>query len=574
MQLCLTTVVAVACLSVTPVGWAQAQTLPDHNATRDAAGSDMLGAAPERELSKALQARITSGQLDEIASDEFAPGVARALRHAYAQGNFRPLFTPEGARAFRTAARDLTSHGLVIEDVFSRDLDDLVEARTNGSTKARAKADTQLALAALRAARTLSDGLGDQGGMDAPDTDGPMQSVLTDYLGNVGQGRPASAMMAFAPKHPQYGALRKALSDYREIERAGGWAAIPDGDIVERGESDARISAVRTRLAQEGFTVPAPEGDVDVLDAGLEAAIKTFQARHGLEPDGVVGPATLEAMNESVESKVARIAESLHRWRRHGDLGERYVLANIPSYTAEGWNGGEREIRMKTVVGKPVHATPTFSDEIEYIVANPKWYVPTSIARRQKLPKLRKDATYAPRHNYQVIDKASGEAVPATSVDWQASDVLSRYRLVQQPGESNALGTLKIIFPNQYSVYLHDTPTEHLFDRAQRAFSSGCVRLEKPEAMARWVAGDDDNTSARAVSEQLDSGERGRLYLGDHVPVHITYHTVTVNDAGEAVFHRDVYDRLDDIEAVKRMAKLDAAPRSFAEVSADEGAAP
>ena len=532
---------------------ASAQDVAPH--TTSTTVSAMLGEPADAALNQALESRITAGDMDSDVTGEFSAGVARGLRHAYAQGNFAPIWSRDGALSLKAAARNLRDHGIIAEDVFERDLDDLIDQRFSSSPDSRADADIALTLAALRAGRALSAGFGDEGGMDTPSTTGAMRSNLTDYLKTCGQGGCEDALSALAPTHPQYMGLQSALREYKALKREGGWARIPDGDLIEVGDTDPRVSALRTRLQAEGFEVPA-SATPDLYDAGLEAALKVFQKRHGLETDGVVGGNTLEALNESVSSKIARIADTLHRWRRHGDMGERYVLANIPSFTAEGWNGGRREIRMKTVVGSPRHATPTFSDEIEYIVANPKWFVPTSIARRQKLSKLQADASYAPANNYQVIDKASGEAVSSASVDWNAPDVLSRYRLVQGPGPNNALGQLKIIFPNQYAVYLHDTPTQHLFDEAKRAFSSGCVRLEDPEGMARWVASVDPDLTPEEVSAQLDSGERDRLYLDRHVPVHITYHTVTVNDAGEPVFHRDVYDRLEDVEMAEKLASL------------------
>ena len=544
---------------------AQTSTLPDHTATRDiapdSAAAERLGAPLDRPLAAAIEKRVVSGKVDKEIEGEFGPGVSRAVRHAYASRLFAPVWTEAGARAFREETRHLFEHGIVADDVFEADLDDLIDARfSERSAKRRAKADTRLTLAALRAAQAVSGELTDEGGRDL-DAGAPKRSRLTDFIVASGTGNFGDELSALAPRHPQYGKLQDAMAHYRKLKREGGWAAIPDGDLIEEGDTDPRVSALRLRLAAEGFDSTADASDPDLMNASTLAALKAFQRRHGLEDDGVVGGNTLEALNESVESKVARIAESMHRWRAHGDLGERYVLANIPSYTAEGWNDGVREISMRTVVGKPQHATPVFSDTVEYVVANPKWYVPRSIARRQKLSKLRADPSYAPRKGYQVVSLDTGQAVSSASVDWNDPDVLSRYRLVQQPGDNNALGELKIIFPNQYSVYLHGTPTMHLFDEAQRAFSSGCVRLEDPEAMARWIAEGDPELTPSDISEQLDSGERERMNLNERIPVHITYITVTVNDAGEPVFHRDVYDRLDEIETVKRVAALSGGPR-------------
>jgi len=293
-----------------------------------------------------------------------------------------------------------------------------------------------------------------------------------------------------------------------------------------------------------------------VFTPELETALKIFQTRHGLEDDGIIGNNTLFAMNESVESKIDKIADSMHRWRVQGDMGRRHIWANIPSYTAIGVNNGAYEIETKTIVGKPRFATQTFSDQVEYMVANPKWFLPVSITRRQKVPKLRRDPGYAQKYGYNIYDRETGAAIEAANVDWSEPGVARKYRFVQEAGPGNALGKLKIIFPNQYSIYLHGTPSMKLFDKAQRAFSSGCVRLEDPIAMAEWIAKGDSNLTAAGVLEASESGENTRMELDEHIPVHITYFLVTANEDGSVNFLRDVYERDDGIETVEKMAKL------------------
>ena len=557
-----TALLAALLLGSAPLAVAQSSSA-SHTQTRDAGSQaeERMGESPDRPLASALEARVTDGTTDDAVTSEFSEAVAKAVRHAYASRNFEPIWTESGAETFREESKHLFEHGIAVDDVFERDLDTLISVRFgDNSPEERAEADTRLVLAALRAAKAVGGDLSDARGIDLS-SGAPKRSGLADYLISTGKGEFASELEAFQPANPQYGKLKDALADYRELKEQGGWAAIPSGGIIEEGDTDKRVSAIRNRLALEGFASEADSENPDLFNTSTVEALKAFQRRHGLKDDGVVGPNTLDAMNESVESKIARIAETMHRWREHGDLGERYILANIPSYRAEGWNKGEREIAMKTVVGQARHATPTFSDQVEYLVVNPKWYVPKSIARRQKLDDLKADPSYANRKNFEVVNISSGQAVDPASVNWNAPDVFERFRLVQQPGEKNALGQMKIIFPNQYSVYLHDTPTEHLFDRAQRAFSSGCVRLERPFEMAKWVAEGDPDMSPEEFQTQLDSNERDRMYLGEELPVHITYHTVTVNEDGEAVFHRDVYDEIEGIEQVERMAELSGSPR-------------
>lgn len=392
----------------------------------------------------------------------------------------------------------------------------------------------------------------------------------------MGSGATLVKLDTYAPTHPQYAGLKTALSAYRNIKAAGGWLAIPEGEVLEEGETDTRIPAIRQRLQQEGYNVEtvsvvdavedligegaediSPElvkAEITTFQAPLAKAIANFQADHGLEQDGVVGGRTLEAMNESVESKIDRVADTMARWRAQDSLGQRYVWANIPSYKAEGWADGKRELRMKTIVGMPSRAPPQFSDEIEYVVANPRWYAPVSITRRDKVPKLANDPGYAKAKNFKIYNRETGAEVSAAMVDWTDPAAATTYRLVQQPGPMNALGDMKIIFPNQYSVYIHGTPGKRLFDEAQRAFSSGCIRLENPAAMAQWISGHDAALDASEIEDALEADERDRLDLATSLPVHITYFTVTVGDDGRPNFWRDIYKEDDGIQFAETLA--------------------
>ncbi len=504
------------------------------------------------------------------------------------------------AETLVAATGKLFSHGIVSEPSDAHKLQSLVSKRFDGDTpEARAQADISLSAAWLRKVAANSGGLGDEGQVNMLEDVPTKRSLFTDMLIEAGSGASEGAYDALAPQHSQYKALKESLHEYRVLRAQGGWLAIPDGETIESGDYDPRVPALRTRLAIEGFlstdeSDPAPavvtglegrqvkqtatpssvenaadsEPDPTLYGEDLVAALERFQTAHGIKVDGLVGPATLEALNESVDSKIDRIADTMHRWRAHGDLGRKYIWANTPSFTAEGWEGGERKIAMKTIVGMRSRETPVFSDEIEYAVANPRWYVPVSILRRDKLPKLQNDPGYANRSNFTVYNRETGNVVSASDVNWSDPSSASRYRLVQGPGEENALGALKLIFPNQYSVYLHGTPSEHLFDRAQRALSSGCIRMEEPVRMARWVAPEEETT--RSIQEATNGDALERIPFQEHVPVHVTYMTVTVNPDGQPVFWRDVYEKDDGIEMVRRLAPLYTEANSAPE-TADNG---
>ncbi|MDB2439394.1 L,D-transpeptidase family protein [Hellea sp.] len=347
--------------------------------------------------------------------------------------------------------------------------------------------------------------------------------------------------------------LRKAQAEYQGYVSQGGWKAIRSGDKIEPGDSDPRIPALRQRLRAEGYESVATNyalivttaQEETVFDDDLADLVKTFQARHGLDDDGVIGPATLKALNESAESKLNRIEVNLTNWADYEALGETHIWANIPSFNVQAWKNDTLDIEMNTVVGARYTQTPAFSDEVEYMVANPKWFLPTSLFKRQKLKKLQADPSYAAKFNYRIYDRASGEEVKAASVDWFEPGISSKIQMVQDAGPNNALGNIKIIFPNSNAIYLHGTPDQHLFAKSNRALSSGCIRLEDPTKMAQWIAENDERVEAKEFKEILDAKTRKHFPLAEHIPVHITYMTVTADETGKASFWQDVYKKQD-----------------------------
>ena len=584
------TQVAAAPAAMSPASGTEVAVLPRAEMPR----REMLGDPAGGDLTADIERLVMNDVLEAQLKGDVGTDTARAARIVYAQDLFQPVWSRAGAESLVDLSRGLVDYGLTAETVVGPDLAGRVKQRFDAASREdRAWADLMLTVAWLRIADAVSGGLNDEGEAVASRPHRPSRAALPAALRQAGEGDAAGALAPFDIDHAQYNGLKRVLQEYREIRERGGWYAIPSGELMRAGDSDERVPAVRARLQAEGYVVPwrmdkssirpdaarpdvgavhaASTGDAvdpapvatllsdpNTLDAPLVEALKTFQSRHGLEPDGVVGPRTLEALNESVDSKIDRIAETLSQWRRQGGLGERYVWANIPSFTAEGWNNGQREIRMKTIVGRPDRATPIFSDRIEYTVANPKWYVPVSIARRDKLPKLIEDSSYADRNGFAVYERSTGLRVSSSAVNWNDPTSVNRYRLVQNPSAENALGELKIIFPNRHSVYLHGTPSESLFKRASRAFSSGCIRLENPVGMANWLATHDTATTAEQIQAAVASGRNRHIRFGVQVPVHLTYMTVTVGDDGVPKFWRDIYKRDHDVRYVERYGPPEA----------------
>jgi len=516
----------------------------------------LMGEPKGSAIAAEIEERVMEGRINETLGDKVSPGAKAAARQAYAQGVFAPLWTREAAEKLMLANPTCQENGF--DSGFTDDeLRAAIDERFTGDAGERASGDLKLTATWLVIASRMSGGLSDEGGMIRSTDARPTRSDLVTALRDAGQSDPIKVMERFSSLSPQYDMLKDALKHYRQHAANGGWMKIRDSkEMLEPGMDDPRVPALRERLKAENYFNPSPMRwmyaslNLDMLGTAptyygddLVEQVKAFQAAHGLEQDGVLGPATLAALNESVESKIDRIQRSMDHWRKNANLGERHIWVNIPSYRAEGWNNGVREITMDTIVGKKRTPTPSFSDEIEYIVVNPKWFLPIGLFKRQKLRKLRDDPGYAASHNYEVYDRATRTKVNPYTIDWTEPGISSKIQMVQTPGPHNALGQLKIIFPNKHSIYLHDTPDRHLFERDVRALSSGCIRLQDPVAMANWLTDGDEGVSTEVFNATLESRERERFYLDQHVQVHLTYLPAVVSPEGRVEFPTDIYQQ-------------------------------
>jgi L,D-transpeptidase YcbB len=284
--------------------------------------------------------------------------------------------------------------------------------------------------------------------------------------------------------------------------------------------------------------------DVEALDEPLTAALRHFQERHLLDADGVLGKRTLEALNVPTEARIDQIRVNLERarWLLH-DLPARYVLVDVPGYELRLMEDGKEVLRSRTVVGKPYRKTPIFRSAISYLDFSPTWTVPPTILRNDVLPAIRKDRAYLQKRGMRVL-KFDGTVVDPATVDWQryTGKTSFPYLIRQDPGPENALGKVKFMFPNPHHVYLHDTPSRELFARAERAFSSGCIRVEQAAALATLLLGQ-EGWSAAEVEAALAAGKTRRVKLRTPVPVLLYYWTVRLEDDGDVAFKRDIYGR-------------------------------
>ena len=362
----------------------------------------------------------------------------------------------------------------------------------------------------------------------------------------------AELVDGYRPHSPRYDRLRLALGDYRAMAELGGWEAISEGPTLKPEMTDPRIGQVRSRLLLWGdlssdADLAGAGGDPDFYDEALVAAVVRMQYRHGLEQDGLIGRGTLAALNVPVEDRIDQIVLNLERRRwLPDDLGRRYVFVNLADFNLKVVDG-ERTIHdTRVVVGLPYRRTPVFSEEISYLELNPYWHVPPSIARRDILPRLKSDPGYLAANNYTLFSdwSAGASVVDPLSVDWSA--VTPRgfgYKIRQEPGDNNALGRIKFMFPNRFSIYLHDTPAKSLFNRAERSFSSGCIRVMNPLGLAEVVLDGMPGWDRARIDRIIETGAPTVVSLAEPLPVHLSYQTAWVNKDGSVHFRSDIYER-------------------------------
>lgn len=342
---------------------------------------------------------------------------------------------------------------------------------------------------------------------------------------------PADLLVDLSPKHREFMALKELLAAHYNGEREE-VVEIPGGSLLKPGMSDPRVPLLRERLGVDGMA------DSLIYDDMLVAAVEDFQTSKGLLVDGVIGSATVAAFNGGNQASMGEIVANMERWRwMPRDLGDFNVFVNIPEYRLFIYRDGEQEYTTRVVVGKNQHQTPVFSDEIEHVVMNPYWNVPSSIARNEIGPIVARNPGYLNAKNMDLI--SGGKVINASTVDWSTTSI-NNFRIRQRPGGGNALGQVKFLFPNRHAVYLHDTPSKSLFNRSARAYSHGCVRVHNPMEFADALLANEQNMSRSSLESQRGSRERWNN-LDVHVPVHIAYFTLRVDANGEINSFADVY---------------------------------
>ncbi len=354
----------------------------------------------------------------------------------------------------------------------------------------------------------------------------------------LAQGTLGGLFARARPQNPLYGQLRTALAKLREVAAQGGWPALADGPTLKPGSRDPRVPALRQRLRLAGY--PVGEGVDDLYDPALEAALEQFQREQYLAADGHLGKATLAALNLPVAARIGQLRVNLERarWLLH-ELQGRFVVVDIAGYQVAYYRDGKPVWRSRVQVGKPYRSTPVFKSKITYLTLNPTWTVPPTILKNDILPKLRKNRGYLAANRIRVLDGQGRELSPA-SVDWAHPRGIV---LRQDAGPGNSLGRLVIRFPNEYAVYLHDTPHQDLFANEQRANSSGCIRVERPRELAELLLDDPARWNRAGIDRAIDTLKTQTVMLREPVTLLLAYWTVDLREDGRVGFRPDVYQR-------------------------------
>jgi murein L,D-transpeptidase YcbB/YkuD len=491
--------------------------------------------------------RIEAGETVTVADSEIAsrillPAIYKA--HEYTLLWHNPRSVEQLLDAIRASERD----GLDPSDYNLYTLESLLQQRLQGmaSNELACELDLLLTDSLVRLGYHLSFGKVDP---EALDPDWNMTRYIEDMDALVRQadaidtGNVDVLLQSLRPQVPAYARLQAALAEYRELQARGGWEPVAPGETLKPGMSGERVAALRRRLLVTA-DMAADSGDPDVFDASLEAGVRNFQVRHGLEDDGIVGKATLAELNVPVEQRIDQIRANLERarWVLH-DLPETYILVDIAGFRVTYTRDGEIVWQTRAQVGQPYRKTPVFRANMTYLEVNPTWTVPPTILREDVLPAIKQDPAYLAEKNMQVIDY-DGNPVDAASIEWQRYTGRNFPYLIRQgPGPENALGRIKFMFPNKHAVYLHDTPSKSLFGKTSRAFSSGCIRIEHPYELAGLLLEADPDWDREKVIAEVDSLKTRSIGLRQPVNVILFYWTVGFTADGRVIFKQDIYRR-------------------------------
>lgn len=499
-------------------------------------------APPQSPLADIIKSELKSAY-DKARRGTRAYDDAQSLYFFYGARHFEPLWLTRDAQGgvdFSAKAKQIIAvfakaelTGLNPDDYLTPSIDLTGVGSTPG---AAARLETAFSAAAIRYAQDTHSGRLNPLKVSSYITLKPERLDEAKTLMDLAKASdPAAYLDALEPQNFEFQALKAALDKTYagEQERP---VRIPNGPILRPGKRDERVPLLRERLGLKPVTSQA---EANTYDAVTLAAVEDFQSRLDLVVDGVVGPATVAALNGGSAISKADLIANMERWRwEPHDLGKFRVMVNVPEFRLRVVDGDKTVYTTRVVTGKKSNQTPIFSDEMEYIVVNPYWNVPKSITTKEIAPILAKNPDYIARNNMEVL--SGGKVVDAAAIDWTNPNP-GNFRIRQLPGRGNALGSIKFLFPNQHDVYLHDTPSKYLFKRSYRAYSHGCVRVQNPWDFAASLMSSDQPKISMAGLEGQRGGKERWNTLKKQIPVHITYFTLRADADGKIRSYGDVY---------------------------------
>jgi murein L,D-transpeptidase YcbB/YkuD len=509
------------------------------------------GAPAEITLRESIQSRvedINAGLSVMIGATRIASRIL--LPAFYQQRNYAPAWVnPESASQLLDAIEAIDNDGLKPSDYnldVLKDYRQRLEATTSFDPQLTADFDLLLTDSLVRLGYHLQFGKVDP---EALDSNWNMSRYFDDLdklllLGDsIDHGNVDQLVHLLRPQSDSYEQLRMALKKYRLFDLLGGWRPVPPGPTLKPGSTGERVLALRARLIATG-DLSTQDMFFPVFDDAVAEGVKHFQRRHGLHDDGRAGRKTLAEMNVPVDTRIDQIRANLERarWVLH-DLPNTYIMVDIAGFKARFFRDNKVIWESRAQVGRPVRESPVFRSMLTYMDINPTWTVPPTILDEDVLPEVRANPGYLDVKGMEIIDYDRNPVDP-DSIDWtRYTGKNFPYLIRQQPGPKNALGRIKFMFPNRHSVYLHDTPSKSLFEKADRAFSSGCIRIEKPYDLAELLLAGNTGWDRERLQVTVDSFRTKTVNLAEPVTIVMLYWTVTVNEDGEVMFNRDIYER-------------------------------
>lgn len=488
---------------------------------------------------------VTAAELKEnwetVSKDTYKH--SEEVKEFYESRSYAPVWNEEKTQqAFAEELSMAEEEGLFSEDYLTPRLQKLLNSEVELSAADRAAKEVLLTNSFFQFANDLFYGKVDP--KELYSLWGLKREKLdpAELLSNITAEEDISRTLdSLKPGHPVYAGLKESLQEYKaKIKEDSEAVKIEEGVTIDPGDKDNRTPKIAQRLKQLGYIESDSLENDSVYNKSLAAAVEKFQEDKGLEPDGVIGNSTLQVLNQDNSDRYKKVLVNLERWRWYPrDLGEHYILVNVADFKLAVVKEGDTVRTHDVIAGSIQRQTPVFTDTLEYIVINPLWNIPPTIQEEDIIPKASSNPSYLANNN-MTVTAPNGDVLDPSEIDWSSPEVQD-YRFSQSAGPSNPLGRVKIIYPNKYLIYLHDTPSKALFNRADRAESSGCVRVENAIDLAAYVVENQSDWDLKQIQEQIASGETKHVKIERPIQVHHFYWTAWMG-LDKTYFADDVYD--------------------------------